>query len=161
MGLEQKQLKVRITDHVTQQEIAEIYKNLHEYNMAHREAGENCPIGVFYEDSLGTKIAGLTGETYGNWLCIKYLWVSEELRGQGIGSKLLQSAEEEALKRGCKYAFVDTFDFQAPEFYKKYGYQEVFALKEYPYTGARYYYTKQLVSFLKTAKAVSEISKEE
>ena len=39
---------------------------------------------------------------------------------------------------------VDTFSFQAPEFYKKHGYIEAFALKEYPYTGKRYYYTKEL-----------------
>jgi GNAT superfamily N-acetyltransferase len=102
------------------------------------------PIGVFYEDTLGRKRAGLTGETFGNWLCIKYLWVSEELRGQGIGSKLLTSAENEAIKKGAKYSFVDTFSFQAPEFYKKHGYKEVFNLFEYPYTGSRYYLIKYL-----------------
>lgn len=47
-------------------------------------------------------------------------------------------------ERGAKYAFVDTFDFQAPGFYKKLGYREVFALTEYPYTGSRTYYTKEL-----------------
>ena len=51
---------------------------------------------------MGRKLAGLTGETFGNWLCIRYLFVSEQLRGQGIGGKLLQAAEEEARKRGCK-----------------------------------------------------------
>ena len=70
--------------------------------------------------------------------------MDEKLRGQGIGSKIMSAAETEAKKRGCKYAFVDTFSFQAPGFYTKLGYQEVFALTEYPYTGARYYYTKEL-----------------
>lgn len=58
--------------------------------------------------------------------------------------EMLKAAEEEAKKRGCKYSFVDTFSFQAPAFYVKHGYKEVFALKEYPITGARYYYTKEL-----------------
>lgn len=47
-------------------------------------------------------------------------------------------------QRGCKYAFVDTFSFQAPAFYEKHGYREVFTLEDYPYTEKRYYYTKDL-----------------
>ena len=78
-----------------------------------------------HEDEMGQKLAGLTGETFGNWLCIQYLFVSEQLRGQRIGSKL---------------------SFQMPTFYKNHGYQEVFTLEEYPYTGKRYYYTKKLFS---------------
>ena len=74
-----------------------------------------------------------------------YLFVSEQLRGKRIGSKMLEAAEAEARKRGCKYAFVDTFSFQAPTFYKKHGYREIFTLEEYPYTGKRHYYTKNLL----------------
>ena len=47
-------------------------------------------------------------------------------------------------QRGCKYAFVDTFSFQAPAFYEKHGYREVFTLEDYPYTEKRHYYTKDL-----------------
>ena len=71
--------------------------------------------------------------------------VSKELRGKHIGSELLKAAEDEAVKRGCKYAFVDTFSFQAPEFYTKHGYKDVFALEEYPVSGKRHYYIKELV----------------
>ena len=72
------------------------------YNLSRREASQNVPIGVFLEDEADRKLAGLTGETFGNWLCIQFLFVSEQLWGQGIGGKLLQAAEEEARKRGCK-----------------------------------------------------------
>ncbi|EJP23752.1 acetyltransferase, GNAT family [Lachnoanaerobaculum sp. ICM7] len=96
------------------------------------------------EDELGNLVAGMVAETFGNWLEIEYLYVSDDLRGQGIGSKILETAENESRNRGCKYSFVDTFNFQAPKFYEKHGYKEVFALKEYPYTGERYYYTKEL-----------------
>ena len=105
---------------------------------------QKIPIGLFFEDENSRKLAGLTGEIFGNWLCIQFLFVSEQLRGQGIGSKLLQAAKSEAKQRDCKYAFVDTFSFQAPIFYKKHGYKEVFTLEEYPYTEKRYYYTKNL-----------------
>ena len=138
-------MNFRITNDGNMRDIDEIHEMLKEYNLLHREASQNIPIGVFFEDENNRKLAGLTGETFGNWLWIRYLFVSEQLRGQGIGSKLLAAAEEEARQRGCKYAFVDTFSFQAPAFYKKHGYREVFTLKEYPYTGKRHYYTKELL----------------
>ena len=137
-------MNFRITNDGSEKDINEIHAMLKAYNLSQREASANVPLGIYYEDENGGKKAGLVGETFGNWLCIKYLFVSEELRGQGIGKKIVESAEEEAKKRGCKFSFVDTFSFQAPRFYQKLGYNEVFALTNYPYTGARYYYTKEL-----------------
>ena len=137
-------MQFRIIENVSEQDVEEIHRELKKYNHSKREKSESIPIGAFYEDADGRKKAGLTGEIFGNWLCIKYLWVSEELRGQGFGSSLLEAAEKEALSHGAKYAFVNTFDFQAPEFYRKHGYEQVFTLSEYPYTGERYYYTKCL-----------------
>ncbi len=142
--MEHTRYTLRTTDDVTERDISDIYSELHAYNTAHKEPCEERALGVFCEDAAGKKLAGLTGKTYGNWLCIKYLWVGEALRGRGLGSRILRAAETEAAARGCKYAFVDTFHFQAPGFYKKQGYAEVFAQKEYPYTGARYYYVKPL-----------------
>ena len=127
-------MEIKITDNVTDKDIDEIYQQLKKFNLSKMEPSEEIPLGVFMNDDNGVKKAGLTGETFGNWLCIKYLWVSEDLRGRGIGSQLLQAAESEAMKRGAKYVFVDTFSFQAPEFYRKHGYEEVFQLYEYPYS---------------------------
>lgn len=138
-------MEIRITNDGNEKDINDIFELLKEYNLKHREDSENVPIGIFYEDDNHKKLAGLTGQTFGNWFCIHYLFVAEELRGQGIGSKLIQAAEQEAIQRGCMYSFVDTFSFQAPGFYSKHGYEEVFVLQEYPYTGKRFYYTKELV----------------
>ena len=128
-------MNFRITNDADAHDVREIYEMLKEYNLKHRESSQNVPIDVFLEDECNRKIAGLTGETFGNWLCIHFLFVSEQLRGQALGGKLLEAAEKEARARGCKYAFVDTFSFQAPEFYKKHGYREVYVLERYPYTG--------------------------
>ena len=114
------------------------------YNRSNREPSKSEPLNIYLEDEDGNLVAGMVAETFGNWLEIEYLYVSDDLRGQGIGSKILEMAENESRNRGCKYSFVDTFNFQAPKFYEKHGYKEVFALKEYPYTGERYYYTKEL-----------------
>jgi len=114
------------------------------YNRAKREPSKSEPLNIYLEDEEGNLVAGMVAETFGNWLEIEYLYVSEDLRRQGIGSKILKMAENESRNRGCKYSFVNTFNFQAPKFYEKHGYKEVFALKKYPYIGERYYYTKEL-----------------
>lgn len=137
-------MDLRITDDGNEHDINEIHQMLKAYNLSKRESSDDIPIGVYYEDAEGKKLAGLVGETFGNWLCIKYLYVNEAFRGKGIGTDIIKSAEKEAKNRGCKYAFVDTFSFQAPKFYEKLGYKEAFVLNDYPYTGARHYYTKEL-----------------
>ena len=114
------------------------------YNQSKREPSKSESLNIYVEDQQGNLIAGMVAETFGNWLEIEYLYVQEDFRGQGIGSNILNRAEKEARERKCKYSFVNTYQFQAPDFYKKHGYEEVFALKEYPYTGERYYYTKAL-----------------
>ena len=134
-------LKLENIDSKRTQELANLVRA---YNRSNREPSKSEPLNIYLEDEQGNLVAGMVAETFGNWLEIEYLYVSDDLRGQGIGSKILEMAENESRNRGCKYSFVDTFNFQAPKFYKKHGYKEVFALKKYPYTGERYYYTKEL-----------------
>ena len=134
-------LKLENIESKRTQELANLIRA---YNRSNREPSKSEPLNIYLEDEGGNLVAGMVAETFGNWLEIEYLYVSDDLRGQGIGSKILEMAENESRNRGCKYSFVDTFNFQAPEFYEKHGYKEVFALKKYPYTGERYYYTKEL-----------------
>ena len=134
-------LKLENIESKRTQELANLIRA---YNRSNREPSKSEPLNIYLEDEQGNLVAGMVAETFGNWLEIEYLYVSDDLRGQGIGSKILEMAENESRNRGCKYSFVDTFNFQAPKFYKKHGYKEVFALKKYPYTGERYYYTKEL-----------------
>ncbi|CJG04778.1 acetyltransferase [Streptococcus pneumoniae] len=114
------------------------------YNRSKREEAESEPLNLYVEDEKGNLLAGLIAETFGNWLEIEYLFVKEELRGQGIGSKLLQQAESEAKNRNCCFSFVNTYQFQALDFYQKHGYKEVFSLQDYLYIRQRYYYQKNL-----------------
>ena len=134
-------IRLENTESQKAQKIGELVRS---YNRSKREAAECEPLNLYVEDEHGQLLAGLVAETFGNWLEIEYLFVKEELRGQGIGSQLLQQAESEAKKRNCRFAFVNTYQFQAPAFYQKYGYKEVFTMKDYPYTGQRHYYQKEL-----------------
>ena len=131
-------------DNTESQKAQEIGDLIRSYNRSKREEAESEPLNIYVEDDSGELMAGLVGETFGNWLEIEYLFVKEDLRGQGIGSQLLQRAESEAKKRNCRFAFVNTYQFQAPAFYQRHGYKEVFSLKDYPYTGQRHYYQKDL-----------------
>ncbi|MFS9374166.1 GNAT family N-acetyltransferase [Streptococcus infantis] len=133
-----------ILENTESQKAQEIGNLIRSYNRSKREKAESEPLNIYVEDDSGELMAGLVAETFGNWLEIEYLFVKEDLRGQGIGSQLLQQAETEAKNRNCRFAFVNTYQFQAPAFYKKHGYKEVFTLKDYPYTGQRHYYQKEL-----------------
>ena len=135
------QVRLENTESQKAQEIGDLIRS---YNRSKREAAESESLNLYVEDDSGQLMAGLVAETFGNWLEIEYLFVKEDLRGQGIGSQLLKQAESEAKKRNCRFAFVNTYQFQAPAFYQKHGYKEVFTLKDYPYTGQRHYYQKDL-----------------
>ena len=88
------------------------------------------PLAIFLRKE-GRIAAGLAGETYCGWLFVKYLWVSDELRGRGVGRELMARAEARARELGCHSAWLDTFSFQAPGFYEKLGYEE-FGRLDYP-----------------------------
>ncbi len=90
-------------------------------------------------------MAGLVGSTYAGWLFVADLWVHAELRRRGVGSELLARAERRAIELGCHSAWLDTFSFQAPEFYPRFGY-EVFGTIDYPPGCKRFFMQKQLVA---------------
>ncbi len=89
-------------------------------------------------------VGGLLAETYLGWMFIALLWVADEFRGKGFGSKVMRLAEKEARRRGIKNAYVDTFSFQAPGFYRKLGYREFGRLAGFPRGHHRSWLSKAL-----------------
>ena len=115
-----------------------------EYNtqQAGDDQGKNL---CFVLRSPDQEIAGgVIAATYWDWLYINLMWIKEDLRGRGYGQQLLLLAEEEGRKRGAKQAYLDTFSFQAPDFYKKYGYEVFGELHDFPPGHQRYFLTKRL-----------------
>lgn len=90
------------------------------------------PLEVFLLDDRQKIKAGLVGLTRWDWLLIEALWVDESIRAQGFGTRLMQIAEQEAKRRGCTEALLDTFSFQAKEFYEKLGYEMFAQVDDYP-----------------------------
>ena len=89
-------------------------------------------------------VGGVIAAVHWDWLYVDLMWIKEEFRGQGYGSRLLVMAEDKAREFGAKNAYLDTFSFQAPDFYKKYGYQVFGELKGFPTGHQRYYLRKEL-----------------
>jgi GNAT superfamily N-acetyltransferase len=103
-----------------------------------------APLSVYCRDDDGSIVGGLTGKTYWNYLDIEFLWVEESLRKQGLGEKIVNLAEKEAIRRGCKYSMLDTYEFQALGFYQKQGYEQFGQLDGFCDKYERYYLRKKL-----------------
>jgi GNAT superfamily N-acetyltransferase len=99
--------------------------------------------GVRRED--GSVDAGINALLYA-WgiLYIDAFWVDEPLRHRGLGTQLLKKVETEAKKLGCTLSHLDTFDFQARDFYERNGYELFGTLDDCPPGHKRYYLKKSL-----------------
>jgi len=96
------------------------------------------------KDPEGEVTGGILGEIYWNWFYIDLLWVKEQLRRQGYGRDLLAHAEERARQLGAGNVYLDTFSFQAPDFYKQNGYEIFGELPDFPTGHTRFFMTKGL-----------------
>ncbi|MGX1129966.1 GNAT superfamily N-acetyltransferase [Streptomyces glaucescens] len=94
------------------------------FNGAAGGAGTPEEFSVRVDDAAGEPVGGLTGWTWGGLCAVHLLWVREDVRGDGWGSRLMRAAEEEGVRRGCTDMVVSTYTFQAPEFYLKLGFRE-------------------------------------
>ncbi|MEU8588328.1 GNAT family N-acetyltransferase [Streptomyces sp. NPDC048664] len=103
------------------------------------------PLHVWGLDAVGEVAGGLVGHTWATWLHITYLWVDDRHRGNGLGTRLLLEAERVAREgRACTAARLETWDFQAPQFYRRRGYAVVGTVADYPPGITEYTMTRRL-----------------
>jgi len=95
-------------------------------------------------DSKGKLQAGLVGGMFWGWLYVELLWVDAAQRKSGLGVQLMKQAEKTAKQHGCRGAFLSTFSFQAPGFYRKLGYRSFGVLRNFPKGEQRIWMRKQL-----------------
>ncbi|MDQ2802969.1 MAG: GNAT family N-acetyltransferase [Pseudomonadota bacterium] len=115
-----------LTDAPDQQAQAAIDDGLTQYNLAKAGYIDARPLAVLVSDpQTGDVVGGLLGRTSLGLLFIDVFFIPPSLRGQGVGSAVMQEAEQEAIRRGCSSATLFTIWFQAADFYARHGYREV------------------------------------
>jgi len=103
-----------------------------------------APLNVYLRDAQQEIQGGLLGRAGSSALFIESLWVAEPLRRRGYGRQLVLAAEREAVQRGCRFSHLDTHSFNAPDFYRRLGYEVVGVLNGYAGGDTRYFMKKPL-----------------
>ncbi|MBR8305349.1 GNAT family N-acetyltransferase [Burkholderia cenocepacia] len=136
---------LRLTD--TEQPAARdfISRKLGEFNHAMTGRADTAALDVYVTDpATGDVLGGLAGRTSLGVFFIDLFYLPESLRGGGFGSRLLREAEAEAKRRGCARAVLYTISFQAPDFYRKHGYETFGEVPCEPAGAAREFMVKVL-----------------
>ena len=107
-------------------------ERLYEFNVRATGLSDGKFLSLFARAADGTPVAGIFGWTWGGTCYIRYLFVSENMRGRGQGTRLMRAVETEAKSRGCRQIVLETHDFQAPGFYQKLGFTIVGRVDNYP-----------------------------
>lgn len=125
-------------------DVAVIGQGLGAYNWEQTGINDHKPLAVLVKDADSNTLGGISGRSSLGLLFLDLVYLPKTLRGGGIGQRLLAMAEEEGRKRGCKRAVLYTISFQAPEFYKKYGWRVFGEIPCDPPGTSRIFMTKEL-----------------
>jgi GNAT superfamily N-acetyltransferase len=113
------------------EEIRVLDDGLYEFNVATTGHTDGGLFGVFLREPHGTVVGGANGWIWGGTCHVQFLFVPAQLRGLGHGSRLMAAVETEARTRGCVRIILETYDYQAPEFYRRLGFAAAAAIEEY------------------------------
>lgn len=92
----------------------------------------------------GAILGGLHARAGRGWMFVDLLGLPPDLRGERLGSRLMDMAEDEARRLGCIGIYLDTFSFQARPFYEKRGFTVFAEIEDYPRGHQRYFLSKRL-----------------
>ena len=116
--------QVTVTDKTNPDGQRVIRTGLSEYNREMAGYADARGLSVFVSDPEAKKIiGGLLGRTSLGLFFIDLFFIPKTLRGNGIGTQVIECAEAEARSRGCSVAVLYTITFQAPAFYERQGYR--------------------------------------
>ncbi|ENJ9655117.1 GNAT family N-acetyltransferase [Clostridium botulinum] len=137
-----------IRESSSEQEADLIVDRIVEYNLSKVTGKQEVPllwINRVIEDTNGEIIAGILSNMY-CWNCIYIdaLWVKEGYRKDKLGTKLLKEIEKIAKEKDCHLIHLDTFDFQAKDFYIRHGYEIFGVLDQCPENHKRYFMKKNI-----------------
>ena len=137
-------MRLELSDAPRASDLAALEDEINRYNVERLNAHDFRALAVFLRDADGGMQGGVSGYTWAGFCEIRFLWVAEGVRGRGYGTRLLASAEAEARSRGCRSVVLQSYSFQAPDFYLKLGYAELGRAEDCPPGGAQVYLQKRL-----------------
>jgi len=120
------------TDTPPEDRLLAVDAGLERHNHAAAPLADVRPLAAFATDDSGTVVGGAVGRTWGKCCELLQLWVAPEHRSRGVGSRLLLDFEARARARGCSVFYLTTLSFQAPEFYRRHGYDVLARIAGYP-----------------------------
>jgi GNAT superfamily N-acetyltransferase len=146
VGAQQSRRQWRTTgsDILTDDERAIAQRLIDEINLKAAGIAEFHELLIAETDDDGELIAGVYGWSWSGMCRIEALWVREDMRHRGVGSRLLAAAEKEARSHGCAQLALDTHTFQAVPFYERHGFEAVGELTDYPRGHSKLLLRKQL-----------------
>jgi GNAT superfamily N-acetyltransferase len=138
---------VTVTDTPDPRVEAVIASGLRRFNLEQIGINDGRALAVVVsEPDTGEVLGGITGRTSLGVLFIDLVFLPAELRGGGLGRRVLQAAEDEGRRRGCRAAMLYTLNFQAPGFYDRHGWQRFGEIPCGPPGTSRIFFTKTLAS---------------
>lgn len=138
-------VKIELIEAPSETDVASLYDGLHAFNLQHIPNLNEISLGLFIRNNNEEIVGGAIGTILPAVMQIKYLWLAEYIRGQGIGKNIVQRLENEASARGLQSITLETYTFQAPAFYTKLGFHEVGSYINYPSSGIdKIFYQKNL-----------------
>src|SRR3989442_4492842 len=114
--------RVAVTDAPDARVEAAIGEGLRRFNAQQSGIDDSRPLAVVVSDPETNEVlGGITGRTSLGLLFIDLVFLPDQLRGGGLGSRILTLAEDEGRRRGCRPALLYTISFLAPRFYDLHG----------------------------------------
>ena len=128
----------------TDRDYIQVARAITKFNLAHlppNSSDNMAALGYVVKDPKVGVVGGVYGKLLlGNMLSVEVLWVEEPFRNQDFGTQLMTKIEDAARSMGSRQSIVDTFDFQALDFYKKNGYTQFGVIDDCPCPGNKRYY---------------------
>ena len=120
--------KRAVTDAEYQIITADFEKINHLYNVSNKSA-PRINVTVENEDGVVGFVSGLMNH---KWFFLTDLWISEAMRGKGLGSKILKMIEKDAKLQGSTNVYTWTTSYNSNDvFYEKQGYEKCLVLENY------------------------------
>jgi len=143
-GDDMDDVAVTVHDEPSPEMVRPVHEGLLAFNEAAAGPRMQKEYALLVRNKDGNVCGGLIAFELWGWLYVDTLWLPENLRGHGLGSRLLRQAEEIAIANGCRYGYLSTVEYQARPFYERHGYSVFGTLADFPAgSGFHYFYLRK------------------